>query len=229
MINGNANIYTLRNKEALLSLYRNPLTLQDLYKPQKTFINSTQNYHSPISQKLKFKGGVLLRDTSITPYIRLPISTNSSTYFYQLSKKRPTAIYGNLTAFCYVLPSLLNSAKFCQDYDPKPILLRVRVNQATKLTIYTPFFPFPYLLSLRNVLILLYSSCTQLNNIYFAIYYHHLYSLRNITLLQLRVFFINKDIGRTAIGLLISIYNYRIGVFQSKNYYLSRRSLVFIN
>ena len=36
-----------------------------------------------------------------------------------------------------------------------------------------------YLLSLRNVLILLYSLYIQLNNIYFAIYYYRLYSLYN--------------------------------------------------
>ena len=35
---------------------------QSVYKAtaNKTFTNSTQNYHSPISQKLEFKGGVLL-------------------------------------------------------------------------------------------------------------------------------------------------------------------------
>jgi len=84
----------------------------------------------------------------------------TSTYFHWLSKKRPTTIYSNLTAFCHVLPSPLNSAKFCQDHNPKPILPHAYVNQATKLTIYTPFFPFPYLLSLHNVLILLHSLYT---------------------------------------------------------------------
>ena len=107
----------------------------------------------------------------------------TSTCFHRRSKKRPTAkrqpngnlrqskaichhvtaTYGNLpssTIFRHILPSLPNSVKFCQDYNLKPILPRVRVNQATKLTIYIPFFPFPYLLSLRNVLILSHSSCT---------------------------------------------------------------------
>ena len=72
-----------------------------------------------------------------------------------------TVIYGNLlysAMFCYILPtcfyyniynirnvrnfywillSLPNSAKFCQDYDLKPILPYICVNWATKLIIYT--------------------------------------------------------------------------------------------
>ena len=64
------------------------------------------------------------------------------------------AIYGNLrqsAMFCWILPSLLNSAKFCQDYDLKPILPYTRVNWATKSIIYTPssrfFISFPYVMS----------------------------------------------------------------------------------
>jgi len=51
-------------------------------------------------------------------------------------------------AFCHILPSPPNSAKFCHDRCPNPILLRARINQATKLTIYTlssrflTFFPY---------------------------------------------------------------------------------------
>ena len=50
------------------------------------------------------------------------------------------AIHGNprqFAAFCHILPSPANPAKFCQDRYSNPILLRARVNQATKLTIYT--------------------------------------------------------------------------------------------
>ena len=86
-----------------------------------------------------------------------------------------TAIYGNLlysamschilpTCFYYniydirnvcdfyrILPSLPNSAKFCQDYNLKPILPYIYVNWVIKLIIYTPFFcfliSFPYVIS----------------------------------------------------------------------------------
>ena len=119
----------------------------------------------------------LSRDTSITPYTRLPVSTVlTSMLTTQLIKTHD----GNLQQFTvlYYIPP--HSAKICQDYDPKPIPPYVYVNQATKLTIYTPFLLFPYLLSLRNVLTLLHSLCTQLNNIYFTTYYYHLYSLRDI-------------------------------------------------
>ena len=173
-INGNINIYTLRNREALLSPYGNPLTLQDLYKPQKTFTNSTQNYYSPISQKLKFKGGVLLRDTSIIPYTRPPVSTNAA------RRDRPRD--DNLMAICRILPYSAKSTKSCQvllgpllESYSAPCTCRLS-NQTNNIY---PFFPFPYLLSLCNVLILSHSLYTQLNNIYFAIYYHHLYSLRD--------------------------------------------------
>ena len=79
------------------------------------------------------------------------------------------AIYGNLrqsAISCHVLPYsaylflpqylrypqrpwlLPNSAKFCQDHDPKPILPHACVNQAIKLMIYTPssrfLISFPY-------------------------------------------------------------------------------------
>jgi len=96
-------------------------------------MNSTQNYHSPISQKLEFKGGVLLRDTSVTPYTRLPVSTDAARRDRPRDGNLP-AIYGNLMAICRILPY---SAKFCQDRSSNPILLRARVDQATKLTIYT--------------------------------------------------------------------------------------------
>src|SRR6266550_9395588 len=102
----------------------------------------------------------------MTPYTRPPVSTNLATR-NRLRDGNLIAIYGNLTAFCrilpystkstefcYILPSLLNPTKFCQDRYLNPILPRTLINQATKLTIYTLFPLFPYLLSLRNVLTL---------------------------------------------------------------------------
>ena len=136
--------------------------------------------------------------TNITEHLCNTLRT--STYFYRLNNQRPitrltqsTARYSNLpfsTIFCHILPTyfyrniynIRNVRNFCQDYDPNPILPRARINLATKLTIYTLFSLFPYFLSLRNVLTLLYSLYTQLNNIYFAIYYRHSYLLRNTTL-----------------------------------------------
>ena len=88
-------------------------------------------------------------------------------------------IYGNIRQYTAIYRPLLYSAKFCQDYNLKPILPRARINQVTKLIIYTLLFLFPYFFSLYNVLTLLYSLYIQLNNIYFAIYYCRLYLLRN--------------------------------------------------
>ena len=66
----------------------------------------------------------------------------------------PTCVYRNICDirnvcnFCRILPSLPNSAKFCQDYNPEPILPHTRVNWATKLMIYTLssrfLISFPY-------------------------------------------------------------------------------------
>ena len=86
-----------------------------------------------------------------------------------------TAIYGNLpysAMFCHILPiyfycniynicnvrdfyrillSLLNSAKFCQDYNLKPILPYIYINWVIKSIIYTPssyfLISFPYVMS----------------------------------------------------------------------------------
>jgi len=51
--------------------------------------------------------------------------------------RQSTAIWRQSAAFCHILPSPPNPAKFCQDRYSNPILLRARVDQATKLTIYT--------------------------------------------------------------------------------------------
>ena len=153
---------------------------QSVYKAtaNKTFTNSTQNYHSPISQKLEFKGGVLLQNTPVTLYACPPVSTNLATRDRLRdcrNLRQSTVIYGNLLYsamtchilptcfycniynirnvrdFCWILPSLLNFVKFCQDYNLKPILPHTRVNWVIKLIIYTPFFyfliSFPYAIS----------------------------------------------------------------------------------
>ena len=69
----------------------------------------------------------------------------------------PTCFYRNICDirnvrnFCQILLSLLNSAKFCQDYDLKPILPHTYVNWVIKLIIYTLFscflISFPYVMS----------------------------------------------------------------------------------
>ena len=101
-------------------------------------------------------------DTPITLYIHPPVSTDSAiygnlpysaifchilpTYFYR-------NIYNirNIYNFCQILPSLLNSAKFCQDYNLKPILPYIYVNWAIKSIIYTLssrfLISFPYVTS----------------------------------------------------------------------------------
>ena len=71
------------------------------------------------------------------PITRLPQSTAIygnlpySAMFYHIL---PTCFYCNIYNirnvhnFCQILPSLLNSAKFCQNYNLKPILFCIRVN-----------------------------------------------------------------------------------------------------
>ena len=60
----------------------------------------------------------------------------------------PTCFYCNIynirnvRDFCQILLSLLNSIKFCQDYNLKPILPYIYINWVIKLIIYTPFFYF---------------------------------------------------------------------------------------
>ena len=75
----------------------------------------------------------------------LPISTTIST----ISATSMTS-----AEFCqvyWILLSLLNSAKFCQNYDLKPILPYTRVNWVIKLIICTLFscflISFPYVMS----------------------------------------------------------------------------------
>ena len=97
----------------------------------------------------------MLWDTPVTLYTHPPVSTDLATrdwsrdcrnlqQFTAICYILPTCFYCNICNirnvhdFCRILLSLLNSAKFCQDHDPKPILPHICVNWATKLMIYTP-------------------------------------------------------------------------------------------
>jgi len=79
------------------------------------------------------------RDTSVTPYTRPPVPT--CFHLFPLTQQeetdRETTIWRQSAAFYHILPSPPNPAKFCQDRYLNPILLRVYINQATKLMIYT--------------------------------------------------------------------------------------------
>ena len=87
---------------------------------------------------------------SIAIYGNLPYS---AIFYYIL----PTCFYYNICNirnvrnFYRILPSLLNSAKFYQDYNLKPILPYIYINWATKSIIYTPsshfLISFPYAMS----------------------------------------------------------------------------------
>ena len=115
----------------------------------------------------------------------------------------PTCFYRNIynirnvRDFCRILLSLLNSAKFCQDHDPKPILPCARVNQATKSMIYTPsshfLISFPYATSwfhhtvhVRSLIIstLLYIIATRTHSVTLNKYIYnnarHLFTIYNI-------------------------------------------------
>ena len=104
------------------------------------------------------------------PITRLPQSTviyGNLPYSAMFCHILPTCFYRNICNicnvrdFCRILPSLLNSVKFCQDYDLKPILPRIHVNWAIKLIIYTPFsrflVSFPYTTSWFHYIVHVYS------------------------------------------------------------------------
>ena len=91
------------------------------------------------------------------PITRLPQSTaiyGNLLYSAMFCHILPTYFYYNICDirnvynFCRILLSLLNSVKFCQDYNLKPILPHTCVNWAIKLIIYIPFscflISFPY-------------------------------------------------------------------------------------
>ena len=108
------------------------------------------------------------RDTPITPYTRPPVSTNlairdrirdcrnlqqSTAICHILLICFYYNIYDihNVCNFCWILLSLPNSTKFCQDYDLKSILPHIRVNWVIKSIIYTLsscfLISFPYIMS----------------------------------------------------------------------------------
>jgi len=108
---------------------------------------------------------------TFTGHLRDTLCT--STCFHRRSKKKPTArrqsngnlpaIYGNLTAICRILPYSAKSTKFCQVL-PGPLLKSYSAPCIYQLSNQTnniyPFFLFPYLLSLYNVLTLSHSLYT---------------------------------------------------------------------
>jgi len=75
--------------------------------------------------------------------------------------RQSTAIWWQSAAFCHILPSPTNPAKFCQDRSLNPILLRARVDQVTKLMIYTlspRFLTFsPYATSWLHYIVYIHS------------------------------------------------------------------------
>ena len=94
------------------------------------------------------------------PIMRLPQSTviySNLLYSAMFCHILPTYFYCNICDicnvhnFCRILLSLLNSAKFCQDYNLKPILPHIYINWVIKLIIYTPsscfLISFPYITS----------------------------------------------------------------------------------
>ena len=112
------------------------------------------------------------QDTPIISYTCLPVSTDlairdwlrdycnlqqSTAICYIL----PTCFYYNICNicnvynFCRILLSLLNFAKFCQDYNLKPILPYIRVNWVIKSIIYT------------------LSSCFLISFLYITSWLHH--------------------------------------------------------
>ena len=114
----------------------------------------------------------------MTPYTRLPVSTDSAIRDRSRDCRNlrqstaichilPTCFYRNICDirnvydFYRILPSLPNSAKFCQDYNLKPILPYTYINWVIKLIIYTlsSYFliSFPYVMSWLYYTVYIYS------------------------------------------------------------------------
>ena len=114
----------------------------------------------------------------MTPYTRPPVSTDSAIrdrsrdcrnlrqstaicYILPICFHRNICDIRNVRDFCWILPSLPNSAKFCQDHDLKPILPYTYVNQTTKSIIYTPssrfLISFPYIISWFHHIVYIHS------------------------------------------------------------------------
>ena len=107
-----------------------------------------------------------LRDTLHTStcfHLFPPVSTDAARRDRPRRDGNLPAIYGNLTAICRILPYSAKSTESCQ------VLPGPRLDSYSALCICRPsnqvhdiypFSPFPYLLSLRNVLTLSHSLCT---------------------------------------------------------------------
>ena len=104
------------------------------------------------------------------PITRLPQSTviyGNLPYSAMSCHILPTCFYYNIynirnvRDFYWILPSLPNFVKFCQDYDPKPILPHICVNWVIKLIIYIPsscfLISFPYVMSWFYYIVYIYS------------------------------------------------------------------------
>ena len=118
------------------------------------------------------------QNTPVTPYTHLPVSTDLAIrdrLWDCRNLRQSTAIcyilltcfycnicnIYNVCDFYWILPSLLNSVKFCQDYNLKPILPHIYVNWVTKLIIYTLsscfFISFFYVTSWLYYIVHVYS------------------------------------------------------------------------
>ena len=73
----------------------------------------------------------------------------------------------NVYNFCRILLSLLNSAKFCQDYDLKPILPYTHINWAIKLIIYT------------------FSSCFLISFLYIMFWFYYIVYIHSLIIFTL--------------------------------------------
>ena len=120
----------------------------------------------------------MLQDTPVTPYTRLPVSTDLAIRDRSRDCRNlrqsiaichilPICFYCNIYDirnvydFYWILPSLLNFIKFCQDYNPKPILPYIYINWVTKLIIYTLssrfFIYFLYIIFWFHYIVYIYS------------------------------------------------------------------------
>ena len=151
------------------------------------------------------------------------------TYFY-------CNIYNihNVRDFYQILPSLLNSTKFCQDYNLKPILPYIRVNWVIKLIIYTlsscVLISFSYVMSWLYHIVHIRSLIIS-TSLYIIVTRTHSVTLyRSRPLLKLKKYnhLTKEEEDFTNILfiliLLISLYSYkRIITINSLKYFIKRK------
>ena len=126
----------------------------------------------------------------------------------------PTCFYRNIyniynvCNFCRILLSLLNSIKFCQDYNLKPILPRVHVNWVIKLIIYTLF------------------SCFLISFSYAMSWFHYIVHVRSLIISTLLYIIATRTHSVTLRTLIKNLVLFSLGRHYLKHLIIANNSLL---